>query len=115
MNLLQETIKAVKGSGHKESDIVFIGSEESGHQCTWDEFKKLADIEYDNGYGSAEIASDLIVVFSDGATMWRGEYDGSEWWNYSSPFVMPANRLPIKNLRAKYGGSLAELNSEVIK
>jgi len=37
-NLLEETKEAIKGSGHKVKDILFIGSEETGHNCTWKEF-----------------------------------------------------------------------------
>lgn len=105
MNFLKETVEGIKKSGHKTSDIVFIGSEKSGHQCTWKEFTKLADIEYDGG---AEIAGDLIIVFSDGGKMWRGEYDGSEWWEYSPPFKQPEVKLPIRTLKGRY--DLAKIN-----
>ena len=70
-------------------DIVFIGSEKSGHKCSWARFRKLADFDYDSGYGSQKIATDLIIVFSDGAKMWRHEYDGAENWAFSIPFQMP--------------------------
>ena len=98
MNLLQETIGDIKQSGHSPEEIIFIGSEESGHSCTWAEFQKIADVEYDNGFGCQEVASDLVIVFSDGAKMWRHEYDGSEEWHYSRPFVMPAEQKPIARL-----------------
>ena len=100
-NLLKETKEAIKKSGHKIEDILFIGSEKSGHSCTWEEFEKLADVEYDGGYGASEVAQDLIIVFKDNAKMWRGEYDGSEWWNYSTPFQMPKELKPIKRLTVK--------------
>lgn len=98
MNLLQETLEDIKDSGHTLQDVIFIGSEESGHSCTWEEFEKLADRDYYAGHGAQEVATDLIIVFSDGAKMWRGEYDGAEWWCYSSPFVQPAVTKPIANL-----------------
>ena len=97
-NLLQETKEDIETSGHKVSDIIFIGSERTGHQCTWEEFKTLADVEYDSGFGAQEVAQDLIIVFSDGGKMWRHEYDGSERWEYSTPFKTPLNRLPIRRL-----------------
>ena len=47
-----------------------------------DLFKKLAkETNYDNGYGAVEIAEDLIIE-GKGFRMIRGEYDGSEWWDY---------------------------------
>ena len=98
MNLLTETETDIKESGHAPQDIIFIGSQKSGHSCTWEEYRTLADFEYDSGFGGNEIPWDLIIVFSDGATMWRGEYDGSEWWNFSTPFVMPQDLKSINTL-----------------
>lgn len=40
----------------------------------------LASINYDNGYGSQELFG--TIVFKDGTWLERGEYDGSEWWEY---------------------------------
>ena len=97
-NLLEETIEAIESSGHTNTDIIFIGSESSGHSCSWEEFKTLADKEYDSGYGGNEVAYDLIIAFSDGSTMWRDEYDGSEWWDYSKPFVNPKTTSKIITL-----------------
>jgi hypothetical protein len=98
MNLLKETISELKKSGHSPTDIVFIGSEESGHTCTWEEFQVLADQEYDSGYGGQEVAMDLIIVFSDGSKMWRDEYDGSESWAWKRPFKAPETTKPIRSL-----------------
>ena len=113
INLLIETKGAMLGSGHKVKDILFIGSEETGHSCTWEEFEQLADVEYDNGYGSAQVAQDLIIVFTDGVKMWRNEYDGSEWWSLYGPFKMPKELKPIKRIvadRTHRGCDLEELN-----
>jgi len=97
-NLLKETEDFIELSGHTVADIVFIGSEDSGHQCTWSEFKVIADIEYDPGFGAQEVAMDLIIVFSNGRKMSRDEYDGSEGWVCEKPFVMPDESLPISRL-----------------
>ena len=109
-NLLQETIKDIENSGHKVSDVIFIGSLDSGYSCTWDEFITLADIEYDAGFGGQEIASDLTIVFCDGSTMWRGEYDGSEWWEYSKPVEIPEKQKQILKLKGEYWTSLEALH-----
>jgi hypothetical protein len=95
MNLLDETAACIVESGHTPDDIVFIGSRTTGHRCTWDEFQVLANVDYNNDFGAAHVASDLVIVFSDGATMWRGEYDGSEWWEFSRPFDEPKESHPI--------------------
>lgn len=102
-NLLHETRRDIQDSGHTPNDIIFIGSEKSGHECTWEEFEKLADVEYDSGFGAQLVMADLIIVFSDGQKMWRHEYDGNEWWMYSTPFVRPSETKKITYLFA--GGS----------
>lgn len=111
-NLLTETIEDIRDSGHTPEEIVFIGSERSGHQCTWGEFQELANQEYDNGFGAAEVATDLIIVFTDGTKLWRHEYDGSESWEYSTPFVRPTGNLPIKRLIGNYWPSLEQLQDD---
>lgn len=116
MNLLVETLEDIEESGHTPEDIIFIGSEISGHSCTWDEFCKLADVGYDRGYGAQEVAEDLIIVFNDGTKMWRHEHAGSECWKYSTPFKMPEQLKPITRLidrtENSSGLSLADLHEE---
>ena len=111
-NLLQETIRAIENSGHTVQDIVFIGSVDSGYSCTWAEFVLLADIEYDSGYGAQEVAYDLVIVFRDGSTMWRNEYDGSEWWEYSIPLKIPKEQKQISKLTGDTWASLATLHKD---
>lgn len=115
MNLLEETKDDIKSSNHKLGDIVFIGSRKSGHSCTWKEFETLADIEYDNGYGGQEVATDLIIVFEDGVIMSRGEYDGSEWWEWTEPFVMPDELKPISKIVSGICNSLKDMNEDLYK
>ena len=114
MNLLKETIECISLSGHNTSDITFIGSEESGHCCSWDEFTVLANEDYDSGFGASQVAEDLIIVFNDGQKMWRGEYDGSEWWELSVPFTSPLEFKPISKLITNKVGwdTLKEINEE---
>lgn len=114
-NLLSETIKAIKNSGHTPDDIIFIGSERSGHQCTWEEYLCLADCFYDSDFGAQEVARGLIIVFSDGQKMWRSEYGGSEWWSYSKPFVPPSESRPIIALVHGSWSNLAEIEESLIK
>lgn len=111
-NLLAETIEAIHESGHKVDDIVFIGSVESGHSCNWEEFEVLADKEYHSGFGSQKVASDLEIVFSDGLRMWRNEYDGSEWWMFSKPVILPNERKEIKSLFPEFSGSFQDIDED---
>ena len=113
MNLLKETKEAIEQSGHTSEQIIFIGSEESGYQCTWEEFESLADVDYNNGFGAAKVAQDLIIVFKDGQKLWRGEYDGSEWWNFSTKFKKPKVKKAIVRLITLTGwDDLEEINNQ---
>jgi hypothetical protein len=80
MNFLTETRQCLESQGLNESDIVFIGTNDSESSCTWEEFCVMADYEYDNGFGAQVICDDLTMLFRDGTRMVRLEYDGSEWW-----------------------------------
>ena len=82
LNFLEETIGEITGNGYKEEDVMFVGSIDGKYRMTWNSFKEKANFIYDCGYGAQEIATDLIVYFYDGTYMDRGEYDGSEWWQY---------------------------------
>lgn len=81
-NFLEETEIAIKDSGHNTDDVMFIGTADGDYRINWNEFVKIANFEYDSGYGCAEIPTDLIVYFKDNTYMFRWEYDGSEWWEY---------------------------------
>ena len=106
MNLLTETIQDIKDSGHSVKDVTFVGSSDGEYSCSWEEFKRLADRDYDSGYGAPEVATDLIIAFTDGSTMWRSEYDGSERWEFSAPFVKPDQSKPIETLFSADRGSV---------
>lgn len=113
-NLLSETLESIEQSGHTPADIAFIGSADAVYRMTWDEFEKLADVEYDSGFGSAEVATDLVIRFSDGKHMWRHEYDGSESWDYDAPanvdYTVPGK--PVERLVGRYWPSFEALHSE---
>ena len=82
MNLLDETIHALQTACKTPKDVRWVGTRAAA--WTWDDFASLASgIEYDNGYGGQEIHSDLVVVGDD---WWleRGEYDGSEGWEFKT-------------------------------
>lgn len=114
MNLLQETIEFISKSDRKPSEIVFIGSKYSGYSCTWEEFETLANRDYDNASGGQEVACDLIILFNEGALMWRARYCGEERWEYTAPLKVPTKTKPIKSLFAKrWEDSLYEIHSEI--
>ena len=110
MNLLKETIDVLESNGKKPSDVVWVGTTESSFDWEW--FARIADIEYEEGFGGQEIATDLLVV---GTSWWleRHEYDGSEWWEYKSIPIMPKKQTKPLKLKS-YGcfwKTIEEMNS----
>ena len=88
-NLLKETLEILRDNEKSEKDVIsVIGfAYEAGvpHKIkfSFDDFKKLSDFSYDNGFGSATIRMDLKIL---GENWWleRAEYDGSEWWEFKT-------------------------------
>ena len=46
----------------------------------WSKFLSSLDFEYDAGYGGQNLFG--TIWYQDGTWSDRGEYDGSEWWDY---------------------------------
>ena len=115
MNLLSETLDKMKDLTLFPNDVSWVGSENGEYAMDWDEFAKIADVEYDAGYGAQEIATDLVVVFKDGCYLKRHEYDGAEWWEDHSSHASPvASSSPKKFSQVKTSGwaSLKDINQE---
>ena len=102
INLLEETERALVCYNKTWNDISWIGGND--FYISIEQFKEAAkDTSYDAGYGSEEVAVDLVICFYSGSWLSRESYDGSEWWRY--------NAYPQKP-RTKFEGSvkLADLD-----
>ncbi len=100
-NLLKETLAILQANGKSPSDVRWVGAHSAPYkkkiaEGSWDDFAKLAGFNYDDGYGGNEIESDLIVVGDD---WWleRGEYDGSEWWEFKTMPSRMADAHPLRD------------------
>lgn len=110
INLLEETKRVLKRHGHTLSDIVWVGCKD--YRIETEQFIELANVLYDDGYGSQEVATDLLIV---GADWWleRHAYDGSEWWEYNTLPQMPQEVKSVNHLVTnKWGGTLTQINEE---
>jgi hypothetical protein len=47
----------------------------------WNKFLSCLNFQYDSDYGIQNLNG--IIWYKDGTWSDRGEYDGSEWWNYN--------------------------------
>ena len=63
----------------------------------WNEFLNKLDFEYDSGYGSQELFG--IIWYEDGTWSDRGEYDGSEWYEYHMCPEVPSELKRIDRAR----------------
>lgn len=106
-NLLQATKDILEENGKTIEDILWVGSADGYIEI--EEFLKCADFEYDDGYGSPQIAQDLVVVGED---WWleRHEYDGSEWWEFKSLPQKPTRLIENAKVGCGMWDSLARLN-----
>ena len=92
INLLTETEAALSENGKRPGDVQWVGSCDGLLLVDWDTFATLADFEYNDGFGSQEVANDLVIV---GCDWWleRYEYDGSEGWEFKTiPIGRPSSR-----------------------
>lgn len=80
--LVKDTIEYLEELGYEESDVLWVGSRDGEFAMSWVDFKdKFKNLKYYAGYGTQEIAADLVVV-GDNWWLEREEYDGSEGWAY---------------------------------
>ena len=55
----------------------------------WNDFLAKLDFMYDSGYGGQELFA--TIWYEDGTWSDRGEYDGSEWYEYHKCPEIPDN------------------------
>lgn len=110
-NLLQETTETLMENNKTWDDVLWIGGSE--FTISVEDFKKLANREYDSGYGGQEVATDLKIVGKDW-WMERGEYDGSEWWDYKAYPTKPSEQKLVKRvIDSNFGWqTLAEMQGD---
>jgi hypothetical protein len=95
MNLLKETINVLMTYDKTWSDVLWIGGDD--FTISIEDFKKLANREYDNDFGAPKVAQDLKIVGED---WWleRYEYDGAEKWEYKSYPKKPLEQKSVKRV-----------------
>lgn len=90
-NLLAETLAVLKEHGKEPQNVLWVGATAKSRHLigNWADFERFADFDYDAGYGGAEVEPSLVIV---GAGWWleRGEYYGSEWWEFKTSPTPPS-------------------------
>lgn len=113
MNLLQETTDMLTAWGKTWDDVLWIGG--ADFTISIEDFKRQANREYDDDFGSPEVALDLIVVGKD---WWleRYEYDGAEGWVYKAYPAKPLEQKSVQRVIHSERGylSLAEMQDKEV-
>ena len=102
VSLLQQTLEMLQDYDLTEDDVIWVGSED--FSISWEDFKLFADVEYYSGYGSPEVATDLVIV-GEGWWLERSEYDGSEWWS-----MKQAPKQPLQQRVGKINLTVEQYN-----
>lgn len=91
-NFLEETLNMLEFYKKSSADVRWVGT--AVFSMSWEEFKSIANFEYNNGFGNTSIIQDLKIVGED---WWleRAEYDGSEWWEFKK---LPSRPSSLKLL-----------------
>ena len=81
-NLFEELKECLQENGHELSDIEHVYC--SHYQITLENFIEVSKkTSYHSGFGGQEVANDLYIKGKD-FLITRGEYDGSEWFQFNS-------------------------------
>jgi hypothetical protein len=85
INFKEEIIEKLKLHNYSVNDIAYVvvfDRKGNRHCVDANEFLEYAArINYDNGYGTDYIETNIQIVMKDGNYFSRNEYDGSEWFN----------------------------------
>jgi len=84
----------VRSIRHYADDPTSISLPLGYTQEQYDKFMLELDFTYDNGFGGQVL--DGIIWFKDGTWADRGEYDGSEWWQYHKCPKVPTFLYPLE-------------------
>jgi len=94
MNFLTETLRAIRQSDHKPSDIAYIGDNKQEYSTTFHSFALLANYEYAPARPPQTVAHDLVIVFTDNTKLYRQYRNDTEWWAYDAPITANPDTLP---------------------
>ena len=97
-NLFTETTDFIEKINKTPEDIIFIGNEETGESCSWEEFMTLADKDYREHHGNRKVRKDLVIIFSDLSRIHRHVYDNLGEWKFIKRFEMPDKTSKVKTL-----------------
>lgn len=98
MNAKEEYLRFVSGKAPVKCAVILVEDDDYdkipktslpiGHtKEALNSFLSDLNYEYDSGFGGQELFG--TIWFTDGTWADRGEYDGSEWWEYQKCPAVP--------------------------
>lgn len=106
-NLYDETVEILELHDKTITDIEYIGSSRTKIN-TNKALELMKKTNYDSGFGGQEIADNLMIKGND-FIMTRGEYDGSEWWDYmQTDTSLPQVERDVKSFKTSRGWNSLE-------
>lgn len=112
-NLWEETIGKLAVHDKNFDDVMYIQGSDFG--ITKENFEQVAKKTiYNSGFGSAEVAEDLVIV-GDNWWLERHEYDGAEWWEYKETPKQISKIKEVSHLAGGMWSKLAELNEDEVE
>lgn len=79
-NITYTTPESYFTDGEEDVETPAIRLKQGHTEAEFNEFLSKLDFEYDAGYGAQYVFG--YVWLTNGVWMERGEYDGSEWWEW---------------------------------
>lgn len=78
-------VTGVSYYSNEENDLIKLPVGYTEEQ--YNQFLEQLDFQYDSGYGSQYLQG--IIWYENDMWSERGEYDGSEWWEYRQMPIIP--------------------------
>lgn len=86
---------ALDKGGYWDKDRPTFLLKQGYSEVDYNNFLNSLNFIYDSGYGSQELYG--VIWYTDGTWSSRGEYDGSEWWEYNRVPDVPDELLLSNN------------------
>jgi len=79
-SIVHATMESYFSNDEEDVETPAIRLKKGHTEAEYNEFLSKLDFDYDSGYGAQYVFG--YVWLTEGVWMTRGEYDGSEWWEW---------------------------------
>lgn len=113
MQIRQEINHVLEKYGYDQGNVSWIGSRDGSLAMSLPDFlDRFGNANYDDGFGSQEVASDLVMVIDEHNWFYREEYDGAEGWEFAYSPVKQRTSKPYEKIIGDGWDSLKQLQED---